>query len=1427
MSVEGIGYFTEQSVCDTTITNAVFNNESVNLGTVQEVALFADNTSNAGTVSSAVFTEQAVNEPTGVVVEASFSGETSNAGTVSSAVFTEQAVNDITGVIVVNATFQDTSVSIGAISGSALFKDNSQLQGNVGGNVTLLSSVIVGPTVVIQGNAIIASTVTVASAAVFNGEVTIHYAPTFAPYPSASYVYVITDFNNTFYSNASGTNVENFTYTWYKDNNVILGATTSNLLLTATGSYQVILANEYGESLESSILHVSGVGDHTYITLQPEGSSLLAIEYLLSANSTGTGTVSTQWYANGEAVVGGNTNTLLVENISGNYTYVASTLYETATSNSVSVQLTAVNSFYSAKFPIGYNYVTKAATLDHSLSSNDFTIEAWVNPSINTGYTYIAGVGDDYHGWLLYTEHNGNLNFLCNGMGWSTATSLGYSTGQKLTPNKWQHVAVTRSNNNIRLFLDGVIVQEKAFTGIITTYYSAVHSGGNPNGGPSVGSLKVTDLRIIKDQALYTSNFIIPYAKLTETGYCFNSLYHNKTITFNQNITGTILELELQNSVFSSNWTKVGKPIITADTNWYLDNVALVNNFTGTGNGTQGITNVSYSSGVKAFYEGHTQGYYPHQNLWYTVSGSTYAETLQYGFSTLHTDVHSHNTPLSGDFIVSNTLYNVNNNGVVVSSSPVSATGIYSKAFNTSKSALVRLSDALNTGDFTFEAYVTLDILNNNQCIFDMPYSNDQLPYGGFVLQYYQNTFRTYAGDIVTTGGTISNLNEWYHVASVRQSGVLSLYVNGVRQSFAANTYSLTKQDLTIGKHATLNSTYAWNGKITNVRVSRIARYSGVYFDSTVFTPFVNDNDTLLLAFQTNSLEGYITPTGTVSSSPLSPWYLDKAAADTNFTGTGDGTTVGQYPFEYTSGTLIKHAYPQVVEYFVSDVYTQTTTWTDTLSVQENNTLYANKHDNTTVNTKYFTYNNTWYATNSSGVVSLSTAPWYIDRSTYGGSTYSINGNFNLVNEGNGVLVADHSSSGSLTVFNETAFDHGHNDFTMEYFTKISGWANSIDGADWSTGSHYPSPYFRFSYGPYNSRGVAVVVWDNEFASLPYSQDSIYGYTVQFNQWYHMAFTRQGNVFRLYVNGVKIGEKTWDITLDDEAISKTIFGGNDMYNQFAIGRMTAIRVVKGTALYTTDKFAVPTTVPTNISGTSLLLTFGATAVPDTTLTTDIFDESESRHLPAIGGGNWYGSNTITQSDEGNGVKTAVFNGASYIEYADTTTDFVMGSSSFTVELFVKPSNVSAGDHTYITTAVPNDFQGFYLGQNTAQSEVLLGNGSSPWSYIPDISAVTLTAGQWHHVALVKNNTNATLYVNGVNKGSMTYGSIGSNNSILSIGGRSNQGGQYFTGKMAGVRIVKGTAVYTSNFIPPTTLLTAISGTKLLLNFGATAVPAIG
>jgi hypothetical protein len=87
-------------------------------------------------------------------------------------------------------------------------------------------------------------------------------------------------------------------------------------------------------------------------------------------------------------------------------------------------------------------------------------------------------------------------------------------------------------------------------------------------------------------------------------------------------------------------------------------------------------------------------------------------------------------------------------------------------------------------------------------------------------------------------------------------------------------------------------------------------------------------------------------------------------------------------------------------------------------------------------------------------------------------------------------------------------------------------------------------------------------------------------------------------------------------------------------------------------------------------------------------------------------------------------------------------------------------------------------------------------------------------GQWHHVAISKEGSTTRIFLNGVQVvPDFDMGTTSSTNDFY-IGGNV-AGAGWFNGKISNVRIVQGTAVYTSAFKPPTEPLTNITNTKLL------------
>ena len=125
---------------------------------------------------------------------------------------------------------------------------------------------------------------------------------------------------------------------------------------------------------------------------------------------------------------------------------------------------------------------------------------------------------------------------------------------------------------------------------------------------------------------------------------------------------------------------------------------------------------------------------------------------------------------------------------------------------------------------------------------------------------------------------------------------------------------------------------------------------------------------------------------------------------------------------------------------------------------------------------------------------------------------------------------------------------------------------------------------------------------------------------------------------------------------------------------------------------------------------------------------------------------------------------------------------------------------------------PNDGVAFYFGSNLLLT--FYSHGSTT------ILGPAMPQDKWTHIAIVRSGSTVTMYVNGTNEGTATesddFGS-GSNNTF-NIGTSSNASStnvDFFEGKISNFRVVKGTAVYTSNFNPPFYQLTDITNTKLL------------
>lgn len=156
--------------------------------------------------------------------------------------------------------------------------------------------------------------------------------------------------------------------------------------------------------------------------------------------------------------------------------------------------------------------------------------------------------------------------------------------------------------------------------------------------------------------------------------------------------------------------------------------------------------------------------------------------------------------------------------------------------------------------------------------------------------------------------------------------------------------------------------------------------------------------------------------------------------------------------------------------------------------------------------------------------------------------------------------------------------------------------------------------------------------------------------------------------------------------------------------------------------------------------------------------------------------------------------------------------FTMGTGDFTIECWYKASGFSGNDYLFDLGSNGTRVQ-FYSNQ------VYFNAGGA--NSTPAPAGVGFTSNTWYHLAMVRSGNTVTGYINGTSVASMTY-SGNMTDTGCRIGAFGGGNTNHFNGYISNFRIVKGFAVYTSNFTPSGPL-GAISGTSLLTCTSPTAV----
>lgn len=197
----------------------------------------------------------------------------------------------------------------------------------------------------------------------------------------------------------------------------------------------------------------------------------------------------------------------------------------------------------------------------------------------------------------------------------------------------------------------------------------------------------------------------------------------------------------------------------------------------------------------------------------------------------------------------------------------------------------------------------------------------------------------------------------------------------------------------------------------------------------------------------------------------------------------------------------------------------------------------------------------------------------------------------------------------------------------------------------------------------------------------------------------------------------------------------------------------------------------------------------------------------------------YGTNGFYLPFRVNNTSTYVgaFNGSNqYLNFTGNSS-LQLSTGNFTIEAWVYgPTQAAYAGITGSSTVT----SGWTFRLNNT-GNLVLTNGTTTYT-----SSATVAINTWAHVAVTRNGTSLYFFINGNLAGTATSSdSIDLTSGTFQIArGFSVDGTSgYFSGSISNLRIVKGTAVYTANFTPSTTPLTAISGTSLLTLQNATIV----
>jgi hypothetical protein len=288
------------------------------------------------------------------------------------------------------------------------------------------------------------------------------------------------------------------------------------------------------------------------------------------------------------------------------------------------------------------------------------------------------------------------------------------------------------------------------------------------------------------------------------------------------------------------------------------------------------------------------------------------------------------------------------------------------------------------------------------------------------------------------------------------------------------------------------------------------------------------------------------------------------------------------------------------------------------------------------------------------------------------------------------------------------------------------------------------------------------------------------------NVWSHLVLQRNGTTLRSFVNGV-VDATTFTLSGTLTGGSSTVYIANTKDNALStygnVGYTSNLRIVNGTAVYSTSGFTPPTAPVTAITNTSLLV--NATNA-------GIYDAAVQNNQLTVG-------SAQASTTQAKWSPTSMsFNGTTDYLTMPVSPGFSFGTGNFTIEAWIyNTSSASTSKNIFSHWSGGAESYQFYLRTNNRLLWQVYTQNS------PDTAALAVSVNAWNHVAWTRSGNTAYLHINGVLQDTTSLTNSANGGEIPRVGA-GQSGTQLFPGYIQDLRVTKGIARYgATNFTPPT------------------------